>query len=116
MTGERDVDPAPLAVGALVGLAGLLFLLEPVVDPIPVLGTPTPPFVLSGAVLTIGFGLGAAVYLRRGRRLIGLAHAVGAGGFGLLVGATALGSGTVLVAGVAVLAGGCAFLVSQVSR
>lgn len=116
MTGERDVDPAPLAVGALVGLAGLLFLLEPVVDPIPVLGTPTPPFVLSGAVLTIGFGLGAAVYLRRGRQLIGLAHAVGAGGFGLLVGATALGSGTVLVAGVAVLAGGCAFLVSQVSR
>ena len=116
MTDERDLDPAPLVVGTLVGLAGVLFVLEPVVEPISVFGTPTPPFVLSGAVLAIGFGLGAAAYLRRGRRLIGLAHAVGAGGFGLLVGATALGSGTVLVAGVAVLAGGCAFLIGQTAR
>ena len=116
MTDERDLDPAPFAVGTLVGLAGVLFLLEPVVEPIPIFGTPTPPFVLSGATLAIGFGLGAAVYLRRGRRLIGLAHAIGAGGFGLLVGATALASSTVLVAGVAVLAGGCAFLVGQAAR
>ena len=116
MTDERDLDPAPLAVGALVGLAGALFVLEPVVEPVAIFGSPTPAFVLAGAVLAIGFGLGAAVYLRRGRRLIGLAHAVGAGGFGLLVGATALGSGTVLVAGVAVLAGGCAFLIGQTAR
>lgn len=116
MTTERDIDPASFAVGTLVGLAGVLFLLEPVAGPIRVFGVATPLFVLSAAVLATGFGLGAVVYLRRGHRLIGLAHAVGAGGFGLVVSATALGSGVVLLLGIAVLVGGCVFLVSQLSR
>ena len=107
---------APLVVGALVALAGVLFLLEPLVGPIPLFGVPTPPFVLSAAVLALGFGLGAAVYLRRGRRLVGIAHAIGADGFGLVVSGTALGSGLAFFLGVAVLVGGSVFLVSQSSR
>lgn len=113
---DREFDLASVIVGGFVALAGVLFLLEPLVGQIPVFGVPTPAFVLSASVLTIGFGFGAVVYYRRGHRLFGLAHAVGAGGFGLVVGGTAVGSGSVLMLGVAVLVGGSAFLVSRSSR
>lgn len=116
MTRRRTPDVATLAIGSVVALAGVLFLLEPLVEPIPVFGVPTPLFVLSVVVLSLGFGLGAVVYCRRGRRLVGLAHATGAVGFGLLVGGTAIGSGVVLLLGVAVLVGGSAFLVEAARR
>lgn len=109
-------DPALLVVGAFVAVSGALLLLEPVVDPIGVFGVEVRPFVLSAVVLAAGFGIGAVVFFGRGRRLVGFAHAIGASGFGLLVGATALGSGTLLLGGVAVLVGGCAFLAARTSH
>lgn len=114
-TGEGR-DYASMAVGTFVGVAGLLFLAEPVVDPVRIGGARVHAIALSVIVLTVGFALGAAVYLRRGQRLIGIAHAVGAGGWGLVAAATALGNGAVLGLGFAVLLGGAMFLVTQARR
>ena len=36
MRESLDLELGPVAVGLVVGLGGLLFLLEPVVDPVPV--------------------------------------------------------------------------------
>jgi hypothetical protein len=112
----EDPDYASMVVGTFVGVAGLLFLAEPVVDPVAVGGARIRLIVLSVFVLTAGFALGAGVYLRRGDRLIGIAHAIGAGGWGLVAGATALGSGATLFLGFAVLIGGAVFLVVEVRR
>lgn len=112
----RSIDAPSIVVGVLLACAGGLFLLEPVLDPLRVFGTAIRPIALSAIVLTTGFGLGAILYGRRGRRLIAVAHAIGAIGFGLLAGAMALGSQFFLFGGVVVLVGGSAFLVAQTSR
>jgi hypothetical protein len=112
----RGVDVPSLVVGALVACAGGLFLVEPVIDPIAVFDGTIRPIALSAIVLTFGFGLGAVLYDRRDRRLIGLAHAIAAVGFGLLAGAMAVGSQFLLFGGVVALVGGSAFLITQVSR
>jgi hypothetical protein len=113
---DRDIDYGSAAVGTLVGLAGLLFLVEPVVGPLALGGLRVRPVALSTVVLALGFGLGGVVYLRRGQRLIGIAHAVGAVGWGLLALAPAFGSETALVLGLAVVVGGAVALVVQGSR
>ena len=119
-TDDRDedygIDGPSLVVGSLVALAGGLFLVEPVVDPIRVFESTIRPIALSVIVLTVGFGLGALLYGRRGRRLIGFAHAIAAVGFGFFAGAMAVGSQLFLFGGVVVLVGGSAFLVARTSR
>ena len=114
--GGREIDGPSIVVGVLVAYAGWLFLLEPVLDSVGVFGLAIRPIALSAIVLASGFGLGAVLYGQRGRRLIGIAHAIGATGFGLLAGAMALGSQLFLFGGVVVLVGGSAFLLTQVSR
>jgi hypothetical protein len=113
---DREIDYALGAVGTLVGLAGLLFLIEPVVGPLALGGLRVRPVALSTVVLALGFGLGGVVFLRRGRRLIGIAHAVGGVGWGLLALAPAVGSETALVLGLAVVVGGSVALFVQGSR
>lgn len=112
----RDIDGPSIAVGVLIACAGGLFLLEPVLDPVRVFGLAIRPIALSAIFLTSGFGLGTVLYGRRSRRLIGIAHAIAAMGFGLLAGAMAVGSQVLLFGGVVVLVGGSAFLVAQTSR
>ncbi|MFC7019464.1 MULTISPECIES: hypothetical protein [Haloarcula] len=115
MTRSLDVEPGPAAVGVLVGLAGLLYLLTPVVrpNPVPVGDVAVSTVLLSAAVLTTGFTLGAVVFAGRGHRLFALAHAVFAVAWALLVVGPLVGSGGVLLAGVVVLVAGVGFLVSQ---
>ncbi|MFB6173221.1 MAG: hypothetical protein ABEI39_01120 [Halobacteriales archaeon] len=113
MSTELDVEAGPAAVGTLVGLAGLAFLLEPVVDPVAVGGLRVRPVALSAVVLAVGLSLGAVVFYRRGRRLFALAHGVFGLSWTAIVLGTALGSGTLLVAGVVLVIAGCGFLVSQ---
>lgn len=108
-----DHDYASMVVGVFVAVAGALFLAEPVVDPIALGSVRVRPIALSVVVLSVGFGLGAVVFLRRGDRLIGLAHAIGAGGWALVALGTAFGSGLALLLGLAVLIGGSVFLVVQ---
>jgi len=115
VTADPDIDfeTGPAAVGALVGLAGLLFLLEPVVDPVPVGAVRVRPVALSAVVLAVGLSVGAVVFARRGRRLFALAHAVfGAAWTGIVLG-TVLGSGPVLVGGVLLTIAGAGFLVER---
>ena len=114
--GDREADVPSFVVGVLVACAGGLFLVEPVVGPVDVLGTPIRPIALSAIVLTVGFALGAVLYGRRRYRLIGAAHAIGAVGFGLFAGTIAVGSQLLLFGGVVVLVGGSAFLVAQTAR
>jgi len=113
---RQDVDLAPVAIGLLLAAAGVLFLAQSVVDTVPVGAAAIPPFVLSAGVLSAGFGLGTAIYLRRGRRLLGIAHGVAAAGFGLLFVATSVGSGLLVWAGAVAIAAGAFFLVDQLRR
>ncbi|PSP75026.1 hypothetical protein BRC86_04450 [Halobacteriales archaeon QS_3_64_16] len=110
------MDGPSIAVGVLVACAGGLFLVEPLVGPVGVFSLAIRSIALSAIFLTSGFGLGAVLYGRRGRRLIGIAHAIAAIGFGFLAGAMVLGSQLFLFGGVVVLVGGSAFLVAQTSR
>ena len=109
----RDLDPAPLAVGAFVGLAGLLFLVEPVVDPLRLGGLRIRMVALSATALVVGLNLGAVVFLARGDRLVGLAHGVAGLGFGAFLAGLALGSGSVLLVGVLVVVGGALALAAE---
>lgn len=111
--GLRDLDPVSVVVGSIVGLAGVLLLLQPSVRVVDVFGTRVPTFVLSSGVLALGFAVGAPVYLRRGYRLRGIAHAIGAVGFGSLFFAAGFDSLTLLWLGLAVVIGGVLFLVAE---
>ena len=113
MSTALDVDGGPALVGVLVGLAGLLFLAEPVVDPVAAGGLRVRPVALSAVVLAVAFCAGAAVFARRGRRLFALAHAVFGVAWTAVVAGTALGSGAVLVAGVVLAVAGCGFLLGR---
>ena len=113
LTAALDVEPWPAAVGVLVGLGGLLFLLEPVVGPVTLGPIRARPVALSAVVLAAGFCLGAPVFLRRGRRLFAVAHGVfGLAWAGIAVG-TAVRSGTVVVGAVLLVVAGTAFLVAR---
>jgi hypothetical protein len=109
---SRSLDPWPLVVGAFVACGGLLLLAQPVVGRVSLLGARVPAFVLSTLPLAVGFGLGGVVFLRRGKRLVGVAHAVGAVGFGLLFAALWAGVAALWL-GIAVLVGGALFLASE---
>jgi hypothetical protein len=115
MSARLDLEAGPVAVGLLVGLAGLLFLATPVVGPVTLGGLAVSPVALSAVVLTAGFTLGAVVFARRGRRLFALAHGIFAVAWALLVAGPLLGNGDLLLAGVVVLIAGVGFLVSQSS-
>lgn len=109
----EDLDVGPLVVGTFVGLGGLFFLLEPVVDPVSVGGVDVRMVGLSALSLVVGLNLGAAVFLHRGQRLVGLAHGVAGLGFGAFLLGLAVGSGTLLLAGVLVVVGGMLALAAQ---
>lgn len=113
---RADVDLAPVAVGVVMATAGALFLVQSVVDTVAVGSAAIPPFVLSAGVLALGFGLGTVVYLRRGRRLVGIAHGIAGVGFGLFFVAVSVGSGLLVWAGAVVIAAGAFFLVDQLRR
>ncbi|MFB6073609.1 MAG: hypothetical protein ABEJ89_01195 [Haloarculaceae archaeon] len=101
--GGLDLEPGPTAVGLLFGLAGLLFLLEPVVGAVALGPVRARPVALSGVALTVGFAVGAVVFARRGNRTAALAHGVFALAWAGLVAGVAFGSGTVVLGGFVVL-------------
>jgi hypothetical protein len=106
-----DIEPGPAVVGLVVGVGGLLFLLEPLVGPVAIGSVRARPVALSTVVLAAGFCLGAPVFLRRGRRLFGLAHGIfGVAWAGVAVG-TAARSGTIVVGAVLLVVAGAGFLV-----
>ena len=108
-----DIEPWPAIVGLLVGAGGLLFLLEPVVGPVALGPVRARPVALSAVVLATGFCLGAPVFLRRGRRLFGVAHGVfGLAWAGVAVG-TAIRSGTLVLGAVLLVVAGTGFLLAQ---
>lgn len=108
-----DVEFWPAVVGLLVGAGGLLFLLEPVVGPVPVGPVRARPVALSTVVLAAGFCIGAPVFYRRGRRLFGVAHGVfGLAWAGVAVG-TAARSGALVVGAVLLVVAGSGFLIAQ---
>jgi hypothetical protein len=111
-----DLDPGPLVTGAFVGLAGLLFLVQPVVPFVSIGPLRVRPVALSALALSLGLWLGTAVYLARGKRLVGGAHAVGAVGWSGIVLGTATGNGAVLLGAVVVLVVGMLALAVESRR
>jgi len=107
------IEPGRTVVGGLVGLAGLLFLLQPVTGPVDVGGVPVQPAAASPVVLALGFALGAVVFYRQGRGLFAAAHAVFAVALAGLVGGVATGSDWLLVVGVGALVAGAGWLVTR---
>ena len=100
-------------VGGFVGLAGLLLLVEPVVDPVAVGDARIPMFGLAGVALAIGLDLGAVVFYRQGQRTVAMAHGVAGLGWTFLAVGPVLGSGTLLVVGLVVVIGGVLFLAAE---
>jgi hypothetical protein len=100
-------------VGGFVGLAGLLLLAEPVVDPLAVGDARIPMFGLAGVALAIGLDLGAVVFYRAGQRTVAMAHGVAGLGWTFLAVGPMLGSGTLLVVGLVVVIGGVLFLAAE---
>ena len=108
-----DIELGPAAVGIVVGIGGLLFLLDPLVGYVAVGGVRARPVALSTVVLAGGFLLGAGVFLRRGHRLFGLAHATfGLAWAGVAVG-TAVRSGVTVVGAVVLVVAGAGFLAAR---
>ncbi|MFT4923570.1 MAG: hypothetical protein ACI8XM_002797 [Haloarculaceae archaeon] len=108
-----QVDLGPALVGAVMALAGVLFLAEPFVDPIPVGGVEVPVVALSFVALAVALDLGAVVFYRRGQRAAWQAHGVAGLGWSLLVLGPLFGSVLVMWLGIAVVVGGGAFLVVE---
>jgi len=113
MSTALDVEAGPAAVGTLVGAAGLLFLAEPVAGPVNVGGLRVRPVALSAVSLTAGFGLGAVVFYRRGRRFAAIGHGLFGIAWAGIVAATAAGSGRLLLGSILFLLGGCGFLATR---
>lgn len=110
---SRGFDYAPLVIGAFVAASGVLFLVEPYVEPVEFGGIRARPVALSAVALAVGLVFGAVVYLRRGRRMVGIAHAIGGVGWGLAIAGTVVAEGLLLFAGFAVVVGGSLFLVAE---
>lgn len=115
MSGRNDgsdrrppVDGGRLAVATLVGAAGVLFLLEPVVGTITLGGVMIRPVGLSVLVLVAGLVLGGVVFLRRGFRLFGLGHLTAGLGFGLFTLGLLVAWEPLVIGGVLVVIGGTA--------
>lgn len=106
-------DPVPAVIGSCVAVGGALFLAEPYVDPLPVGGVGVPAVLLSVVVVAGGLLFGCVAFLRRERWRLGLAHGVGGVGWTLVALGTVVPSGVLLLAGFAVLVGGCVGLVAM---
>ncbi|PSP44209.1 hypothetical protein BRC63_02875 [Halobacteriales archaeon QH_10_70_21] len=85
-------------------------------DPVPVAGLRLPAAFLSVLFVGAGLLLGCPVYLRRGRWRLGAAHGIGGVGWTFVAVGTVLGSGPLLLVGLAVLVGGCVGLLATMSR
>jgi len=111
-----DLDLGPPLVGTFVAVAGVLTLAEPVLGPLALGALRVRPIALGAVVLAVGLSVGSVVFYRRGQRLVAIAHGIGGVGWTGVVAGTALGSGPVLFAGLAVLLGGSVFLVAETRR
>lgn len=111
---DSTPDRAPLVIGTCIVLGGLLFLAEPLVDARTVSGLEIRPVVPAAVVLAAGLLYGGGVYVRRGRRRLGYAHAGGALGWILVLLGTVFAHTVVLVVGVGVLLCGAAALAGLV--
>jgi len=108
-----DLEPGPAAVGLLVGLSGLCYLLTPVASPVALGGVPVSTVLLSALAMAAGMALGTVVFARRGRRLLAVAHGVFGVAWLLLSAGPTLGSEALVLAGVVVLVAGVGFLLGQ---
>lgn len=88
------VDRGPLLVGVLVALAGVAFLVDPLVGAVTVGGVVVRPFVLSAGILAAAFGVGAVVFHRRENAFVARIHVIGAVAWALLFVGVVTGIGT----------------------
>jgi hypothetical protein len=112
----HELDPAPLVVGAFMALAGVLFLAQPFVAPIPLGGVAVPIAAFSFVALAVALDLGAVLFYWQGDATAARVHGVAGLGWTLLVVGTALGGGLLWLLGLAVVIGGAVFLFVEMTR
>ncbi|PSP95478.1 hypothetical protein BRC91_02180 [Halobacteriales archaeon QS_4_62_28] len=112
VAGHR-VEPGRIVVGLLTGIAGLLFVLQPLTGPIALGSVAVHPAALSPVVLATGFTLGAVVFCRQGYWLFAFAHAVFAIALLALLVSVSTGSDLFLLVSVAALVAGSGWLITQ---
>jgi hypothetical protein len=110
---DHSADAGGIVVGAVIGLAGAFFLAQGFVEWIAVGAYRVRPLALSAVAMAAGFLLGGGVFLRQGRRLLGIGHGGMGVGWALLIVATATGNGLALVGSVAAIVGTAFFLVAE---
>lgn len=113
---QREIEPAPLVIVACLGVGVALFLVDPLVDPITVSGTEFEFTLLAAIVFAVGLFVGSGMYVRQGKRRLGLVHAAGSLGWLLLVVGTAFSNEIALVAGGGALLLGAVSLVVMTLR
>jgi hypothetical protein len=113
----RDrLDPFGVVVGSVVGLAGALFIAQPIVGTVPVGGAEIPAFVLAAGVLGVGFGVGSAGFTHRGQIRLAAGHGVAAVAWLALFLGASVGSQGLVVAGVVAIVAGSLFLADSLRR
>lgn len=113
---RRGIDPAGAAVGTLVALSGVLFLLQVAVDFLVVGPVGVRPVVLSAATLSVAMLVGGVLFWRQRRRTLAIGHAGTGAGWALLLVGTLGGSGVALLLGAGLVGGTALFLVAERRR
>lgn len=109
----RGVEPAPLVVGGFMALAGLLFVANPFLAPVPVDGVDVPVVAFSFVALAVALDFGALLFYWQGELTAAKVHGIAGVGWTLVVVGPALGSGPLWIAGLVVVIAGAVFLVSR---
>lgn len=112
----HELDPAPLVVGAFMALAGVLFLAQPFVAPIPLGGVDVPIAAFSFVALAFALDIGALLFYWQGESTAAMVHGVAGLGWTLLVVGTALGGGLLWLLGLATVVGGAVYLFIEMGR
>lgn len=109
-----EVDQAPSLIVGFLGIGIGLFLADPFVGPVEILGIEVALSVLAAVVFALGLSIGGVSYARQGRVRLGGVHAVGALGWLVLAAGTVVTSTPIIIGGGVILVASSAALVALV--
>jgi hypothetical protein len=111
---RAEADQAPTLIVGFLGIGIGLFLADPFVGPVEILGIEVGLSVLAAVVFALGLSIGGVSYARQGRARLGGVHAVGALGWFVLAVGTVLSSMPIIVGGGVILVASSVALVALI--